>query len=144
MATSDFYLFEQWPEDIAHGVHDYSSDTLKIALVAAANAPDVAADAVLADLTTIALTNLDSDALTISSSGQSSGTYKLVIQDKVILANGGDLPAFRYVIVYNDSPTSPADPLIGYYDYGEDLVLEDGEQITVDMVEANGALQIAV
>jgi hypothetical protein len=39
---------------------------------------------------------------------------------------------FRYAVIYNDTPTSPADPLIGYYDYTSAVTLQIGESFTVD------------
>ena len=38
----------------------------------------------------------------------------------------------RYAVVYNDTPTSPADPLVCYWDYGSEVTLQDGESFTVD------------
>jgi hypothetical protein len=75
---------------------------------------------------------LSSRTLTVSSSSQASGTYSLVIADKVLTASGGAVATFRYVAIYNDTPTSPADPLIGWYDYGSDVTLADGETFTID------------
>jgi hypothetical protein len=39
---------------------------------------------------------------------------------------------FRYVDLYNDTPTSPADPLIAWWDYGSDVTLASGETFTID------------
>jgi hypothetical protein len=50
---------------------------------------------------------------------------------------------FRYVVLYNDDPTSPADPLIGWYDYGSDVTLQDTETFTIDADPTNGVLQLA-
>lgn len=134
MAT--FNKFNQFVEDLAHGVHNFSTtlspqDTCRVALTAAANAP-VATNSVLADLTEISYTNLSSRILTKSSSGQTSGTYTLLFNDLVLTASGGSVGPFRYVVMYNDTPTSPADPLIGWYDYGSNLTLADGESLTID------------
>jgi hypothetical protein len=52
--------------------------------------------------------------------------------DVVFTASGGSIGPFRYVIIYNDTPTSPADPLVCYYDYGSSITLLDGETFTVD------------
>ena len=43
----------------------------------------------------------------------------------------------------SNTVTTPADPLIGYYDYGSSLTLNDGDSLTVDFSAANGVLQIA-
>ena len=70
--------------------------------------------------------------MTTASSSQTTGTYSLVCNDLVLTASGGSVAAFRYVVLYNDTPTSPADPLIGMWDYGSDLTLLDGETFTID------------
>ena len=139
MAT--FNKFNAFVEHLAEKVHNLGSDTLMVALVAAANAP-VAGNSVLADLTQISYTYCSARALTIASSGQTSGTYKLVINDLVLTASGGSVGPFRYVVVYNDTPTSPADALIGWYDYGSDLTLANGETLTIDLNATNGLLQL--
>jgi hypothetical protein len=35
-------------------------------------------------------------------------------------------------VLYNDTPTSPADPLIAFWDYGSSVTLASGETLTVD------------
>jgi len=135
MAT--YNKFEQFVEDKNHGVHDMSSDQLVVALTAAANAP-VATNAVLADLTEISYTNCSSRNITTSSSAETSGTYKLTLTDLVLTASGGTVGPLRYVVIYNDTPTSPADPLIAWYDYGSEITLADGETLTIDFDGTNG------
>jgi len=135
MAT--YNKFQQFPEDLAHKVHNLGSDALTIALTAAANAP-VATNSVLANLTEIAYTNLSTRVITTSASAQSSGTYSLTLNDHTLTASGGAAAAFRYVVVYNDTPTSPANPLICWFDYGSDLTLADGESLTVDFAADGG------
>ena len=139
MAT--FNKFNQFVEDVAHGVHDLETDQIVVALCASANAP-VATNAVLANLTEIAYTNLSSRNVTTTSSAETSGTYKLTLTDLVLTASGGSVAAFRYVVLYNDTPTTPADPLIGWYDYGSSLTLNDTETLTIDFDDAGGALTI--
>lgn len=140
MAT--YNKFQQFVEDLAHGVHDLATDQLVVALCASANAP-VATNAVLADLTTIAYTNLSSRNITTSASAQTTGTYKLTLDDLVLSASGGAVAAFRYVVIYNDTPAGPVDPLIAWFDYGSDLTLNDGDSLTIDFSAANGLLQVA-
>lgn len=128
---ASYNKIEQFVEDLAHGVHDLATDQLVVALTAAANAP-TATDSVLADLTEVAYTNLSTRNITTSSSGQTSGTYSLVLTDLVITASGGSSSAFRYVAIYNDTPTSPADPLICWFDHGSEITLANGETFTID------------
>lgn len=141
---ASYNKFQAFVEHLAEGVHNFSSDstcTITVALCAAANAP-VATNSVLADLTQIAYTNLSSRVVSVSSSSQSSGTYKLVLSDLTLTASGGSVAAFRYVVLYNDDPTSPADPLIGWYDRGSDLTLADGDSLILDFSAANGLFTI--
>ena len=114
-------------------MHNFTSDatcTPTVALTAAANAP-LATNSVLADLTQISYTNLSARVITVTSSSQSSGTYSLVLADLVLTASGA-VATFRYVDIYNDDPTSPADPLIAWYDYGSDVTLANTETFTID------------
>ena len=137
MAT--FNKFNSFVEHLAEGVHNLQTGALTIAL---SNTLPVAANSVLADITQIAYTNLPtSRLLTVSESAQSGGLYTLKIADKVLTATG-TVAAFRYVIFYNDTPTSPADPLIGWYDYGSSIVLNNGDTFTVDFDAVNGVLTI--
>lgn len=142
-----FNKFNQFVEDLAHKVHNLNStggDTLRMYLTD--TAPSASLDAVRADLPTeLANGNgytTNGPVVTKSSSGETSGVYKLVLADLTITASGGSVGPFRYFILYNDTPTSPADPLIGWWDYGSSLTLADGESVTVDFDPTNGAIQI--
>jgi hypothetical protein len=140
MAT--FNKFNKFVEDLAFGVHNFTSDstcTITIALTAVA---PIATNSVLADLTQVSYTNISDRVVAISASGHTTGTYKLTLTVKTLTASGATA-AFRYVVLYNDDPTSPADPLIGYYDYGSSISLANGETFTVDFDGSNGVLTLA-
>ncbi len=136
-------------EHLAEKVHNLGSDQLVVALSNTApgseSTPPTGATTtcVLANITQVSYTNCSSRNLTTSASEQTSGTYKLTINDLTLTASGGSVGPFRYVYIYNDTPTSPADPLIGYYDYGSSITLATGESLLLDMSAANGLLQIA-
>ena len=137
---ASFNKFNSFVEALAEKVHNLGSDTLTVALTAAANAP-VAGNAVLADLTQISYTNCSARAITTTTSSQTSGTYKLVLADLTLTASGGSVGPFRYVVIYND--TAASDELIGWYDYGSEITLASGETLTIDFDATNGVLQIA-
>jgi hypothetical protein len=140
---ASFNKFNAFVEYLAEGVFDLQSHTLKIALTDTAPS---ASDSVFADLTEISAGNGYSAgglAATVASSGQSGGTYKLVLDDVTVTASGGSVGPFRYFVLVDDTPTSPADPLIGWWDYGSSITLADGESITVDFDADTGVLQLA-
>lgn len=131
--------FNSFVEALAEKVHNLGSDQLVVALCAAANAP-VATNTQLSNLTQIAYTNLSSRNITTSASSQTSGTYKLVLNDLVLTASGGSVATFRYVVVYNDTATN--DELICWFDYGSNVTLADGETFTIDFDGTNGLFSL--
>lgn len=140
MAT--FNKYNCFVENLAEKVHNLQSDTLKVALT---NTAPTSADTVWN--TTVypapAAANgytAGGNSLTVSSSSQTSGTYKLVIADTVFTATSGGIGPFRYVVLYNSTASNA---VIGYYDYGSSITLADTETFTVDFDATNGVLTIA-
>jgi len=137
---ASFNKFNAFVEAVAEEKHNFESDQLAVALCAAANAP-AAANSVLTDLTEISYTNCSSRVVTTDSYSQTGGTAKLVCSDLTLTASGGTVGPLRYVVLYNE--TAPSDELVGYWDYGSDITLQDGEQLSIDFDDSNGVLQIA-
>ena len=127
MAT--YNKFQCFVEDICEKKHNLGSDTLKVAFSNASNPPSASLDVKLADITTIDAANLGDTTLSVTSSSQSAGTYKLVLADKTLTATGA-VPAFRYVIVYND--TAANKELICFFDYGSEVTLASGDTFKLD------------
>ena len=126
---ANYNKFQCLVEDLAEKKHNLASDTLKVAFSNASNVPSASAAVKLADITTIAATNLGDVTLTASSSSQTAGTYKLVVADKTLTATG-DVPAFRYAIIYNDTATNKE--LICYFDYSSEVTLASGDTFKLD------------
>lgn len=130
---ASYNKFQQFVEDTLKGVHNFTSDatsSLTVALCAAANAP-VATNSVLANLTQVSYTNLSSRVLVNVTAEHTTGTVTITADDLVLTASGA-VATFRYVVIYNDDPTSPADPLVCWFDHGSDVTLANGETYTID------------
>lgn len=141
MAT--YNKFQAFVEHMAEKVHNLQSDTLKVLLT---NTAPVNTNSVKGDLTEISAGNgysAGGATVTVSASAQSSGTYKLTLADVVFTASGGSIGPFRYAVLYNDTPSSPADPLIAWWDYGSSITLLIGETFTVDFDGSAGVLTLA-
>jgi len=108
------------------------TDTLKVAL--ASDAPIVATDQTLADITQPTGTGYTAGGEDTLNTGTRSGALVTIgATDVVWTATAGDWTAARYVVLYDDTPTTPtADPLIAYWDYGSNFTLGNGETFTVD------------
>ena len=141
MAT--FVKVNDFVENVAHGVFDLGMNQLAVALSNTApgsesSPPTASGNGVLANVTQVSYTNLSSRNITTSASAETGGTYKLTLTDLVLTASGSVGP-FRYVYIYSDTPTSPADPIIGYYDYGSSAKSAKAETFTVDFDGSNGS-----
>lgn len=129
MAT--YVKFQKFVRDLGLGVHNLDTGALKIYL--SNTTPDVSADAVKADLAEISTGNGYTGGVDITGVwSESAGTATLAATDVTITASGGTVGPFRYVVMFNDTPTSPADPLICYWDYGSAITLADTETFTTD------------
>lgn len=131
MAT--YNKFQDFSEQLARGVHDWDAHTFKVALTNTAplatqttwNTTDHPAPASANGYTA------GGTATTISIS-ESSGTTTVSGTQVVFTASGGQIGPFRYVILYNDTATSPADAAIAWWDYGNPgVTLNDTETFTV-------------
>jgi len=139
MAT--FNKFNSFVEALAEKKHNLGSDTLKVMLTVT---PPSASDTQKSDISELTPGNgyvAGGLTVTITSSAQTSGTYKLVGSDVTFTAAGGSLGPFRYIVLYNDTATNKE--LIGYWDNGSSVTLADTESYPIDFSSSNGILQVA-
>lgn len=130
--------FNCFTEDLAEGGHNLATNQLKALLT---NTAPVATNTVVGGLVDITAVNgytAGGLSLTVAGSAQTSGVYKLTLNDVTLTASGGPVGPFRYVVIYN----STNGKLIGWYDYGASITLQSGEPFTVDFDGANGVLTI--
>lgn len=138
MAT--FNKFNSFVEALGQKKHNLNADTLKILL---SNTAPVATNALKADLTEISAGNgysAGGHQSTGNTYVQASGLAKLVSADVTITASGGAIGPFRYAAMYNDTATN--DELIGWFDYGAGITLNNGEPFLIDLDGTNGVLTL--
>jgi hypothetical protein len=136
-----FNKFDSFVEALAEKTHNLGSDTLKVMLT---NVAPIASNSVKANLTEIAAGNgytAGGNTASITSSSQTSGTYKLVLADPATwTATGGSIGPLRYAVLYNDTAINKE--LIGWWDYGSSVTLAAGETFTVDFDPTTGVLTL--
>jgi hypothetical protein len=141
MAPQPFNKFYSFSEAVAEKVHNLGSDTLKVMLT---NTAPVATNTIKTNITDITAVGTDYPAggkqATISSSAQSSGTYKLVLSDVTFGPVAASVGPFRYAVLYNDTATNKE--LIGWWDNTSNVTLTAGQSFTVDFDPTNGVLTI--
>lgn len=131
----------QFTKDLIDGVHDLDGHTFKWLLT---NTAPVATNTVKANLTEITAGNGYSAGgpTTAITTSTSAGTAKITAAPVTITASGGSIGPFRYADLYNDTPTSPTDPLIGWIDYGSSITVADGENFQINPDATNGLATI--
>lgn len=147
MATFTFY--DEFKRYVTEGTIVLTSGTHTFKVAFTNTAPVVATDTVLANITEIATGGgyttgegggVTLDTQTWAETAGGSGIWQFTTADEVFTASG-TVAQFRYVVLYDDTPTSPANPLIGYLDYGSAVDLTNGATFTID-VGANGWFQL--
>lgn len=139
MAT--YNKFNVFTKDVIEGKHNFASNTFKIMLT---NTAPTATNAVKADVTEIAAGSgytAGGTATTITTS-TSSGTAK-VSGTNVVFTSTGTIGPFQYAVLYNDTQTSPAKPLVAWWDYGSAISLANTETLTVAFDATNGIFTIS-
>lgn len=124
-----FIEFNCFKADMANGIHNLSSDEIKIALTT--SAPSASTDTVFSDITEITAGNgytAGGVVLPSVTSTQTSGTYTFGSANAVILATGGSI-TYRWVYMYNN--TAVGKNVIGYFDEGSSIVIPDGSKRTI-------------
>ena len=128
MAT--YVKYETFVEDLANKLHDLfgTNDTVLAAIHT--DAPVVATDTTVANLTQItgsgyAVGDIQNDGT------RTGGTFTATAVDFVWTASAADWTSTaRYVSIYND--TSITDRLIASWDYGATFAVGNGETFTLD------------
>lgn len=138
MAT--YNKFHQFSKDLVDGKHNFSSHVFKVMLT---NAAPVATNTVKSDITELAAGNgytAGGPATTISVS--TSGGVTKVVGSNVSVTASGAVGPFRYAVLYNDTQSSPAKPLVAWWDYGSPVNMVATEVFTVAFDATDGIFNV--
>lgn len=138
MAT--YNKFNQFTADLLAGVHNFGAHAFKVVLT---NTAPVNTNTILANITQITGANgyTTGGSATTMTVSTTAGAAKATGTDVTFTATGAVGP-FQYAVLYNDTPTSPADPLIGWWNYGSAITLASGDTFTVDFDATLGILTV--
>jgi hypothetical protein len=124
-----FNKFQDFVESLGLGEHNLDTGVLKVYVTD--NTPDTALDADKSDLTGATEENGYAAMDITGVWAESGGTGTLTSADTVVItASGGTVGPFQYVVLYNSSHGQEG--LIGWWDYGSSITLQNGETFTID------------
>lgn len=115
MAAGKWKRYDSFPLRLGDGTHDMDAHTFKLALYLSTSNANTLTNDVKGDLT-----NEHANANGYTTGGvtlgsvtwvEASGTITFDAADPVFTASGGSIVA-RFGVIWNDTPTSPADPLV--------------------------------
>ena len=125
MAVAAFVRFNSFVARL--GIGGFNLNTDDIALYLTNATPDVANDSVKADLAEIATGNGYDGPMSLNNSYSEAGGVGTLAGDASTLmtADGGPIGPFRYAVLCD--LTQSGTPLIGYWDYGAPVTVQDGD-----------------
>lgn len=142
MAT--FNSFSSFVWALGKGFHDLQNHQYRIALSSAASAP-VAGNSVLADLTTVVWAGLSSSQISITSFTNTPTRNASAIWAPLVLtgtsSTGG--PTFRYISVFNFTNSTQRYPLVGWVDFGSNVLLNNGDTLTINWNQTSSVSIVA-
>lgn len=136
MAT--FNKFYAFVENQTNSNIDWNADTFKVMLT---NTAPVSTNSIKSDLTEItgggSTGYTAGGTITTITTSRSSGVQTVSGTQVVFTGGSAGMGPFRYAALYDDTVTSPVDPLVGWWDYGSAITLANTETFTVKFNNAS-------
>jgi hypothetical protein len=134
MAT--FTRNNDFAKHLANKIFDLDTDVIRWVL--SNTAPTASGTLVLTDITQIATgggyTQMTDGAggilATFSALAQATAAVNVATTGNVLTATGA-VGTFRYVILVDDTPTSPANPVLGWIDHGVAITMANTDTYTI-------------
>lgn len=142
MPSASYNKFNVFTKDLDNGVHQFVTGTSQVFKVMLTNTLPLATNSIYSDVSAGELTTTGGytvgGATTTITESTASGVDKVLASDVSWTGSGGGMGPFRYVIVYNTTPSSPNKPLIAWFDNASSITLSAGDVFTVDFDGTNG------
>ena len=143
--TGSINVYDKFKRDMANGTIDIDGDTFIMGLSTSTYSPADTHE-VLASITNEVSGNgyARQTLASVTWTEPAAGTWMFDCDNPVFTASGGSIVA-HYWWIFDDTPTSPADPLFAYGfldDSPADVTTTDGNTLTVT-VHANGLFRLA-
>lgn len=130
-------FYNSFRKYLGDGTVDLDTHTFKVLLTSSSYTPSATTHTVKADVTNELSTangyTAGGATLGTVTWSQSGGTVTFDAADTAWTASGGSITA-RYAVIYDDTPTSPADPLVAYIlldTTPADVTATDGNTLTL-------------
>ena len=140
MAAGAWNVYDKFPEYMGDNTIDMDADSFVVALYTSASNAATLSNTVLANLTNEVTGNgYARDTTNTVTWGESGGVVTFdITTDPQYTASGGNITA-RFAVIYDDTPTSPADPLVCEClldDTPADVTVTDGNTLTLQIAAA--------
>lgn len=141
MAT--YNKFDCFTGDLLGKKHDLANDVFKVMLT---NTLPVRTNTIKANITEItAASGYVAGGVTLATTSltNTAGDTKFVASADNTITAGAAIGPLQYAVMYNDTQTSPAKPLIAWWAYpGGSFTMAIGETLLIDSDQANGLFDI--
>lgn len=123
--------------NLANKVYDLDSDTFRFVL--SNTAPVAGTTNLLSNVTQIATgggytqmtDGANGLAATMSALSSSGQVTTVALASNVVLTASGAVGTFRYIILIDDTPTSPLNPVVGWLDHGVAITMAATDTYTI-------------
>jgi hypothetical protein len=144
--TGTIVVYDSFKRDFQNGLMDVDGDTWICGLSTTTYVPNQGTHEILTDITNEVSGNgyARQTLASVTLTEPVAGTWQFDSADPVFTASGGSITA-RWWWVFDDTPTSPADPLLAYGlldDTPADVVTTDTNTLTLQ-VNASGYYRIS-
>ena len=130
---ASYNKFQDFVEQLLKGVHQLhaAGHTIECYL---SNEQPLVADTIKTDIAEITIENgyTGPEDTQNDVTESPAGTANLTCVDIQIVASGGTVGPFQFVVMFNQTAASPLDALIAWWDYGSAITLQDAETFDID------------